>query len=180
MDFQRLAEMLGVGAKPSGWRGMFLPAVGVAFGILATGSVSASLLGGAAGLVLAASMGASAVLVFGAPGGPFSQPWPVMAGHTISALAGCLAVRLCGPGLAAGALAVGVAMAAMTGLRCVHPPGGSTALAVVVSAMAGSSPSMGFALNPVFMNATVLVLAGSVWHRLVSGMAYPAGIRRGA
>jgi hypothetical protein len=30
------------------------------------------------------------------------------------------------------------------------------------------------------MNATVLVLAGSLWHRLVSGMAYPAGIRRGA
>jgi hypothetical protein len=25
-----------------------------------------------------------------------------------------------------------------------------------------------------------LVLAGSVWHRVVSGMAYPAGIRRGA
>ena len=178
MKVQRIAEILGVGPKPRGWLEGMVPCLGVAVGIFVTGYLSTRLLGGHGGLVLAASMGASAVLVFGAPGGPFSQPWPVILGHTVSAIAGGLAVRLCEPWLLAGTLAVGLAMVVMTSLRCVHPPGGSTALAVVVSAMAGNTPSFGFAANPVCLNAVVLVLAGLVWHRVVSGAVYPVGIRR--
>ena len=177
MGFQRVAAIVGIGPKPAGWRAMLLPCLGVAFGIFVTGVLSVRLVGGVGGSVLAASMGASAVLVFGAPGGPFSQPWPVIFGHTASAIAGGLVVRVCEPGLVAGALAVGLAMALMTSLRCIHPPGGSTALAVVVSAMAGNTPSFGFAANPVCLNAVVLVLSGLVWHRVVSGAVYPAGIR---
>lgn len=33
-------------------------------------------------------MGASAVLVFGVPGSPMAQPWPLVAGNTVSALVG--------------------------------------------------------------------------------------------
>ena len=37
---------------------------------------------------LVAPVGASAVLVFTAPASPLAQPWPVVAGNTISALVG--------------------------------------------------------------------------------------------
>ena len=38
--------------------------------------------------MILASTGASAILIFGIPQSPVSQPWPVVGGHAISALVG--------------------------------------------------------------------------------------------
>ncbi len=123
--------------------------------------------GGGAALWLAAPMGAAAVLVFAVPSSPLAQPWAVIGGNTISALAGALCAHwIHDPALAAAA-AVTLAIALMFALRCLHPPGGATAL---VAATAGAGP--GFALFPVLPDTVLLVLAGMLYNRL-TGRAYP-------
>src|SRR5688572_3543830 len=82
---------------------------------------------------LIAPMGASAVLVFGVPASPMAQPWAVVAGNTLSALVGVgCSLWIPDPHLAAAA-AVSVAIGAMFLLGCLHPPGGASALIVVLT-----------------------------------------------
>lgn len=103
------------------------------------------------------SMAASAVLLFAVPHGPLSQPWPVLAGHTVSALIGVACARwLPGPDLAT-AVAVGLAIAAMLALKCVHPPGGATAYTAVAGGESVHQLGFAFVLYPVLLNALVMV-----------------------
>ena len=124
---------------------------------------------------LIAPVGASAVLVFTAPASPLAQPWPVIAGNTISALVGlCCALWLPGP-MPAGAVAVGLAITVMLLLRCLHPPGGAVALLMVLM----HEQSWSFVLFPVLINSVLLVLSGMVYNSL-SGHPYPHRVARGA
>lgn len=142
-------------------------ALGSAVGILVASLVAHALAPGLPALGLIAPMGATAVLVFAVPASPLAQPWPAVAGNTVSALVGALCGRYAGDlGLAA-PLAVGLAIAAMFALRCLHPPGGATAL---LAALSGVDP--GFALSPVLMDTLVIVLVGVAYNRL-TGRAYP-------
>lgn len=118
--------------------------------------------------LLIAPMGATAVLIFGVPASPLAQPWSVIGGHGISALVGVACARWIGPTEAAAALAVGGAIAAMLALRCLHPPGGATALLAVIS----GATDPGFALQPVLANAAVLTVLGMVYNPLTR-RAYP-------
>jgi CBS domain-containing membrane protein len=118
--------------------------------------------GGTAWPWIVAPMGASAVLVFAVPSSPFAHPWSVVAGNTVSALVGVACVRWLGPPVWAAAPAVGVAIALMFGLRCLHPPGGATAL--MVTLLGVSDPR--FAVFPVAVNAVLLVAAGLAWNNL--------------
>lgn len=111
---------------------------------------------------MVAPMGASAVLVFAVPGSPFAHPWSVFGGNVVSALVAVLCVRWLGaPGWSA-APAVGLAIGAMLALRCLHPPGGATAL--LVSLLGMTDPL--FALTPVGLNAGLLVAAGLAYNNL--------------
>lgn len=121
---------------------------------------------------LIAPMGASAVLVFGLPASPLAQPWAVVGGNTLSALVGVAlaqAATAWGP-LApwAPGLAVGLAIVAMFALRCVHPPGGATALLVAL----GPTTDAGYAFFPVALDSLLLVLAGLAYNSL-TGRRYP-------
>jgi CBS domain-containing membrane protein len=117
---------------------------------------------------MVASLGASAVLVFGMPSSPFSQPWPVLAGSTLSALVGGLCA-LALPDVAwSGALAVGLAVMVMIPLRCLHPPGAGTALLVVLTHGDGGH----LAILPVLFNVLVLVIVGVIYNTL-TGRPYP-------
>lgn len=121
---------------------------------------------------LAAPLGASAVLVFAVPSSPLSQPWPVIGGNIVSALVGTAAARLVPqPEIAAG-LAVGGAILTMSLLRCLHAPGGGTALVTALASPAIAASGFGFALLPVAADALLLVLVGLLFHR-VSGHSYP-------
>ncbi|MDB5885381.1 MAG: domain containing rane protein, partial [Polaromonas sp.] len=120
---------------------------------------------------LIAPLGASAVLVFALPAGPMAQPWAVVGGNTVSALvgiAGVHGVHLLGFPEVAAALAVGGALALMLMLRCLHPPGGATALMMVL----GSIDNPLFAVYPVLINSVFLVLAGIVYNN-ATGRPYP-------
>lgn len=117
---------------------------------------------------LVAPMGATAVLVFAVPASPMAQPWAVVAGNTLSALVGVACVLWLGPTPWAAALAVGAAIALMLALRCLHPPGGASALLVVLSGV--SDPA--FAWNPVLINA-LLMVAGGMAFNTATGRPYP-------
>lgn len=117
---------------------------------------------------LVAPLGASAVLVFGVPASPLAQPWAVVGGNTLSALVGVLCVWLLGSNAGAAALAVALAIALMFALRCLHPPGGASALLVALSGMADPH----FVLFPIFTNSLLLVLAGVIYNTLTR-RSYP-------
>lgn len=121
---------------------------------------------------LAAPLGASAVLVFAVPASPLSQPWPVIGGNVVSALIGTLAAHLVPrPEIAAG-IAVGGAIFAMSLLRCLHAPGGGTALVTAMASPAIAASGYGFALLPIAVDAVLLVGVAWLFH-LVSGHSYP-------
>jgi CBS domain-containing membrane protein len=108
----------------------WISAAGGLAGIFAVLWTSHLLLGsGEVSLLIIASMGASAVLLFAAPHGTLSQPWPVVGGPRVSAVIGVACVGwLGGEPMLAASLAVALSIAAMYSLRCLHPPGGATAL----------------------------------------------------
>lgn len=153
-----------------GWlRGAF----GAGLAIVLTGLVSYLVLRSDPAMPwLLAPMGASAVLVFVLPASPLSQPWPVFGGHLVAAGVGMLAQALAlEPWLAAG-LAVGGAIAAMSGARCLHPPAGGTALITALASPAVLSSGWHFLLAPLGLNVVLLLACGVAWNRL-TGHSYP-------
>ena len=140
---------------------------GSAVGILIASLVAQWLTPGLPGAQLIAPIGATAVLVFAVPSSPLAQPWPAIMGNTVSALIGAMCVHLFGDTGLAAPLGVGLAIATMFALRCLHPPGGASALLAVLSQ---SEPS--FAFNPVFIDTVIVVLAGVAYNRL-TGRMYP-------
>ncbi len=138
---------------------------GALLGIFLTGLLCHLALGSAwPGLPwLLAPLGASAVLVFAVPASPMAQPWAVVGGNTLSALvgiAGVHGVHLLGSPELAAALAVATAMALMLALRCLHPPGGATALTMVLGGIADPA----FAFYPVLLNSVLMVAAGIAYN----------------
>ncbi|WP_420139447.1 HPP family protein [Sphingomonas sp.] len=121
---------------------------------------------------LAAPLGASAVLVFAVPASPLSQPWPVIGGNVISALIGTLAAHLIPRPEIAGGAAVGGAILVMSLLRCLHAPGGGTALVTGMASPAIAESGYGFAVLPIAIDAILLVAVAYLFH-LVSGHSYP-------
>lgn len=148
-------------------------ALGAGIGVLFTALLSRWWSGpGAPGLWLAAPLGASALLVFAVPASPLAQPWAVVAGNTVSALVGAACARHVGDPAWAAAAAVALAIAAMFSLRCLHPPGGATALLASLG-----TGDFHFALFPMFTDSVLLVLAGVLYNSL-TGRRYPHAQQR--
>ncbi|MBV7454556.1 HPP family protein [Acidovorax sp. sif1233] len=142
---------------------------GAVIGVLITALLSRWWAGDAAsGPWMVASLGASAVLVFGMPSSPLAQPWPVLGGSTLSALVGALCSAVVPDPVISGALAVGLAIALMVPLRCLHPPGGAMALYVVLTAGDG----LHLAVFPILFNVVILLIAAMVYNGL-TGRRYP-------
>jgi CBS domain-containing membrane protein len=146
-------------------------AFGSAVGILAAALIAQWLAPGLPGLQLIAPLGATAVLVFAVPSSPLAQPWPAIMGNTVSALIGVASVRLFGDVGLAAPLGVGLAIATMFLLRCLHPPGGASALLAVLTQ---ADPA--FAFNPVMLDTLIVVLAGVAYNRL-TGRRYPHALQ---
>ena len=153
--------------------------VGGFLGILLILLASHMLLGErAAALLIVGSMGASAVLLFAVPHGPLSQPWALVGGHTISALIGVACARwVPQPDLAA-ALAVGLAIGAMHYLRCLHPPGGATALTAVIGGPAVQALGFGFVVAPVLVNVAIILVTAVAINAVFAWRRYPAALMR--
>lgn len=157
----------------SSWRERILAAIGACLGTGLAGFVTHWALGSAtAALLLAAPIGASAVLIFAVPASPLGRPWATIAGSMVSTASGIAAAHLLGHGALAAGAAVGLAMVAMSALRCLHPAGGGCALLGVLGGPAVLDQGYGFVFVPVAANAVVLVLVATVYLRL-TGHRYP-------
>lgn len=120
---------------------------------------------------MAASMGATTILVSVLYHSPLSQPWAVIGGHLVSALLGlACAVLIPVPALAC-AVALGLTVLIQLALRCLHAPAGGTALLPILSpAVLGEG--MGF-VGVVMINALIIVCAALVLNNLLPGRKYP-------
>ncbi len=124
--------------------------------------------------MLIASMGASAVLVFGVPHGQLSQPWPVVAGHFFSALIGVTCAKFISFVPLAAGCAVGLSILAMQQFKCIHPPGGATALTAVIGGPSLEALGYEFVWSPVLLNALMIVAIAIAFNGLFSWRRYPA------
>ncbi|SDA15561.1 HPP family protein [Sphingomonas sp. NFR15] len=157
-----------------GWGERVRGALGAALGIVLIGFVSAWWMGaGSSGLpFLIAPMGASAVLLFAVPASPLAQPWPIIGGNLIAALIGVTAARTIADPVTASALALGLSIAAMSALRCVHPPSGAVALTAVLGGGRIAAAGYGFVLEPVLLNSLLLMIVAIAFNT-ATGHSYP-------
>lgn len=178
MTMKRIFEMLGIEPNTTGHREKLISAGGGFFSILLAMWGSSYFLDPQGSLLLIASMGASATLLFVVPHGPFSQPWSLVAGHSVAALAGVACAQTIPDPLLAAPLAVSLAIASMYYLRCLHPPGGGTALAAVVGGGGIHALGYQFVVTPVLLNVIFMLLAAIVWNNLFAWRRYPASIKK--
>lgn len=143
--------------------------VGIAFSILIFSFLP---LHGSDFPLVVAPLGASAVLVFTVPSSPMAQPWPVIGGNIVSTMIGVVIYQAIPNMELAASIAVGAAILIMSLLRCLHPPGGASALTAVIGSDAIHTAGFGFALLPVGINSVTLVMVGLLFHRLTSH-SYP-------
>lgn len=134
---------------------------------------------GASGAALIVpSMGASAVLVFAVPHGKLSQPWALFGGQLSSAFVGvCCYLLIPNLFLAAG-LAVGLAIGVMHVLRCIHPPGGATALVAVVGSAQIHALGFEYVITPVFLNTLVIFASAFIFNSFFPWRRYPTSMMK--
>lgn len=167
-------DLLGVELTPVSHHERLVSTLGGFLGILGILGISHFFLGDPAALLIVASMGASAVLLFAVPHGALAQPWAVLGGHTVSALVGVSCALLVPHELLAASLAVGLSIGAMYYLRCTHPPGGATALFAVIGGDTIHGLGYQYVLTPVLLNAVVLVLVAVLFNYSFPWRRYPA------
>jgi len=148
-------------------------ASGGALSIAAVLAISHHLLGIDGAPMLIASMGASAVLLFAVPHGQLSQPWPVLGGHVGAALIGVTCAQLIPQTELAAACAVGLTIAWMHQARCIHPPGGATALTAVIGGEAVRGLGYDFVWAPVLLNALTIVAFAVLFNLAFPWRRYP-------
>ncbi len=107
--------------------------------------------------MILASTGASAMLIFALPHAKVSQPWNLVGGHLVSAFVGVSCCILISNDVLASSIAIPVAMIAMHVMRCLHPPGGATAVTAVIGGPAVESLGYAFLIIPVFFNSIILL-----------------------
>ena len=135
--------------------------------------ITRALLGPAGTLLIVPSMGASAVLLFAVPHGALSQPWNVFGGHIVSALVGVTCAIVIPDKIIAASLSVGLAIGAMHYLRCIHPPGGATALAAVIGGDVTHALGYQFVITPILVNVLVMLAVAVAFNYLFPWRRYP-------
>ena len=172
-----IKHVMGVPAHTPSWREQMAAVLTSAAGIAMVAWISTQLIQPENNHpVLIASIGATAVLVFALPHGALSQPWAVLSGHTISALVGLAIVHTLGGGNLSAALAVALAIGAMHLFKCIHPPGGATALSAVLATQDNSLTPWTFVLNPVWLNVVPIIVLTYILNLPFPWRRYPANM----
>jgi len=169
-------RLLGLEYATVSHRERLVSALGGFIGLAAVYGISRAVVGETGAVFMTLSVGASAVLLFAVPHGQLAQPWPLIGGQIVSAVAGVACARLIDDPLAASATALGVAIGGMHYLRCVHPPGGATALSAVLGGEAVRALGFGFVLAPVLLNVAVLLGTAIAFNAFFPWRRYPAAL----
>lgn len=174
--FNQSQQILAPTQTSSSMQEKLYSAFGGFLGILAVAIISHHSADPQSAWLMTASMGASAVLLFAAPHGPMSQPWPVFGGHMVSALTAIILSLYLLPWtdpLLILAITVSVSIFAMYLLGCLHPPGGATALTVVLTAeTAPHTIGFEFLIFPLLLNLAVILISAVFFHSF-SNKKYP-------
>jgi CBS-domain-containing membrane protein len=119
--------------------------------------------------LLLASLGGTAVFLFGFTRAPAAQPRALFGGHLIGALIGIVCYRLFGDALWVYVLAQSLTLALMLVTRTVHPPAGANPI-LTIHAHADWTALF----QPVLLGVGALALVAIVWSRLYPGLIrYP-------
>jgi len=173
MDLKNLFSTLLLIQPSVSYSEKIISFTGAFIGILFLAGISDYYLESPATPLMIASMGASAVLLFAAPHSPMAQPWAFVGGHLISALIGVTCYKLIPHAYLASAVAVATAILVMHMLRCLHPPGGATALTTVIGGQSVHALGYAYVLTPVALNVTVFLLVAMLFNQLAPGRRYP-------
>ena len=119
---------------------------------------------------LLASLGGSAVFLFGLTKAQAAQPRALFVGHLSSALIGILCYQIFGDALWVYAVAQSLALTFMLVTGTVHPPAGANPLIMIYN-----HASYAALWQPVLIGITVLAAIAVVWSRLLPGQhRYPS------
>ena len=124
-------------------------------------------------LLMLGSIAASTVLLFAVPHSPMAQPWNLVVGHAVSALAGWYVSTLVADHVIAAALAVGLAIWFMHLLDALHPPGAATALTLVLGSVEYHFMGNVWAATIIAVNVGASLLFALVINNLLPGRSYP-------
>lgn len=149
------------------WIGAFLGMAGVAW-------VDQLFFAGTDLSLMIGSLGASAVLVFGAVRSPLAQPRNLVGGHVLSAIVGVVCWKLLHPyPWLAEALAVASAIALMHATRTLHPPGGATALIAVIGSAEIHQLGFMYVLIPATLGPLILLAVAVLVNNIPESRRYP-------
>lgn len=119
---------------------------------------------------LLASLGGSAIFLFGMTRAPAAQPRALLGGHLGCAFIGIACYQWLGDSLPVYVLAQTLALAYMLLARTMHPPAGANPM-LMIYVHAGWSTLV----HPVLLGVGSLALVAMVWSRLYPGLVhYPA------
>lgn len=172
--WHEFALLVGLGDNATSHKEKLLSGLGAALGMYAIVFFGTHYADAAQSMWVAACIGASAVLLFAAPHGALSQPWPLLGGYLVSAVIGVSCQQLIADTGIALSLAVGLAIVGMHYLRCLHPPGGAAALLAVIGGADVTEQGFGFVLMPVLANALILMTVAIVFNAFFAWRRYPA------
>lgn len=114
---------------------------------------------------LIGSFGASCVLLFGFPKGPFSRARNVIGGHLLSSCVGLACLYVFGPGALSMSLACALALILMGASDTTHPPAGGNPIIVFMIL-----PDWSFALIPTLAGAVLLTLVAWLYWKTVRAL----------
>ncbi|GAA5139695.1 HPP family protein [Thalassotalea piscium] len=167
-------KYLGIEANSTSKTEKVISGIGAMLGILLCQLVTLQYFDSNESLLLIASMGATATLIYALPHGALSQPWSVFGGHFTSAIIGILSYQYIPESLIASSVAVGGAVLVMYFLRCLHPPGGATALFCTQGGDTVHALGFNFLIEPLLQNVIILIGVAVLFNGLFSWRRYPA------
>ena len=138
-------------------------ALGAAAGI----SLALILVAPPASPYLLASLGGSAVFLFGLTRAPAAQPRALFGGHLGGALIGIACYQWFGDALWVYALAQVLALWFMLITKTVHPPAGANPLIMIVA-----HSGLAALWQPVLVGVLSLAVVAAVWSRLYPGLSH--------
>lgn len=175
--FKKIKNILGIDNSVSTAEKL-ASTLGGFVGIFLISLISYHFTGASGAALIVPSMGASAVLVFAVPHGKLSQPWALFGGQLSSAFVGVCCYLLVPHLFLAAGLAVGLAIGTMHILRCIHPPGGATALVAVVGSAQIHALGFEYVLTPVLLNTIIIFVTAFVFNSFFPWRRYPASMMR--
>ncbi len=176
MASKRFIQLLGINRQNTSHTEKFISLLGGFISIYIIYLITNQFFGIEEAAYIIPSMGATAVLLFAAPNVPFSQPWNVFGGHIISAIIGVACYQWIPDIHIAAAASVGVAIWAQYYTRCIHPPGGATALAAVIGSSQIHDLGYMYVITPVLINTLTILVVAIAFNALFSWRSYPASL----